>query len=70
MATRNEGLILECLGRDHAVILATVQSDGRVGFSGSGVASESSHGHCLRDAIPPLSVDAQTGTARIPLDSR
>lgn len=68
--TPRTALIVGCLGRDDAVVLAEVRADGRVTFTAHGLSASSPELLCMQDAIPPLVVDATAGVARIPLSLR
>jgi WD40 repeat protein len=65
--SRSRTLVLDCLGRDEAVVVADVQSDGSVTFSAANVDPQSPEARCLRKAIPALRVDTRSGKTRIPL---
>ena len=66
---RNEAsLVLACVAQNRAVVVATVTPDGTVDFAVQGVASDTSQGECVRHALT-LSVDANSGVTRVPLQS-
>jgi WD40 repeat protein len=60
-------LLLDCLGRRKAVIVANVEDDGEVTFGAHGFGPGTAEAKCVRDAIEPLRVFGMSGSVRVPL---
>ncbi|RLB49459.1 MAG: hypothetical protein DRI90_24525 [Deltaproteobacteria bacterium] len=63
---KEAALVLDCVGRDRAVVVATVQAGGTVAFAVQGLAAGSAQARCVERALT-LSVGATGGVTRVPL---